>query len=232
MSGNIFQKPKFTLIELLVVIAIIAILASMLLPALRQARETAQQSSCMNNLKEIGIIQAHYLDDTGWFRPSCVQPASGASTVWNRAIYNAGYDAISTNYSRRTQMTTCPTDRDYSNDPDASAAGQTHGFYTDYSANFHDGTYMDMRPTGTRGDGKKNLKKPSVLLSLGDNDYDYSASMMWKGVCLPGFPHRGNANYLYWDGHGESHKMNEVAVYSMTDVTAINTTNNPIWLDL
>ncbi len=57
------QKQIFTLIELLVVIAIIAILAAMLLPALNSARESARQSQCINQLKQIELAEALYSDD-------------------------------------------------------------------------------------------------------------------------------------------------------------------------
>jgi prepilin-type N-terminal cleavage/methylation domain-containing protein len=55
-------KSGFTLIELLVVIAIIAILISLLLPAVQAAREAARRTSCRNNLKQIGVGLANYLD--------------------------------------------------------------------------------------------------------------------------------------------------------------------------
>lgn len=87
---NSLNINNFTLIELLVVIAIIAILASMLLPALTKARDRAKDTSCKSRLKQIMLASTIYVADyDGYLQVGA--PSSTGLTTWHDSLVKLGY---------------------------------------------------------------------------------------------------------------------------------------------
>ncbi len=201
------MKKGFTLVELLVTIAIMVILAAILFPVFARAREKARQTSCLSNMRQIGIAWLCYLQDYDERGLNWRVPGSGA---WNPNWYFWSDTLMP--YIKNDQILVCPAN-DLQPAPllPRERAGQT--IISDYALFCWGGG------TGTRDDpfyqgldenmSLAQVSKPSELVMLtegwtasGPTSIEQGKGCTGWGECTDN-RHSGGACYSFVDGHSK-----------------------------